>query len=106
MTQIRTREEVELLKKSWLLDPCWDIEETESFKEYKDDLLEFRQEMERKWDKKKARPVVFCPLTFSTPIEDYCKEDICAWWDAEYKKCSVALPGYLAGQKARRLRPA
>ncbi|SHH06236.1 hypothetical protein [Tepidibacter thalassicus] len=45
------RTDVEKLKKGWLDDPCWDIEDTEGFEEYKDELLKFRLEQEKKWEK-------------------------------------------------------
>ena len=41
--------EIEELKKNWFSDPCWDIEETEGFEKYKDELLEFRLNCENKW---------------------------------------------------------
>lgn len=45
----RTRDEIEKLKKSWLHDPCWDIEDTEGFEEHRDELLAFRKEQDEKW---------------------------------------------------------
>ncbi len=39
---MKTREEVEALKKEWEHDPCWDIEGTEGFEEYYSELLEYR----------------------------------------------------------------
>ncbi len=41
---MKTREEVEQLKSEWAWDPCWDIENTEGFKEYYDELLAYRLE--------------------------------------------------------------
>jgi hypothetical protein len=39
------------LKANWLKDPCWDIEDTEGFEEYRDQLTIFRLETERGWAK-------------------------------------------------------
>lgn len=39
---MKTREEVEWLKENWKSDPCWDIETTEGFGEYYEELVEFR----------------------------------------------------------------
>lgn len=39
---MKTREEVESLKANWAADPCWDIEATEGFEEYRDELIAFR----------------------------------------------------------------
>ena len=46
---MKTREQVEALKKNWLNDPCWDIYETEEFEEYRDELLTFQTNMQREW---------------------------------------------------------
>ncbi len=39
---MKTREEVENLKANWLEDPCWNIEDTQGFKECRDELLAYR----------------------------------------------------------------
>lgn len=41
---IKTREDVEHLKHDWLNDPCFDLEDTEGFEEYRDELLAFSNE--------------------------------------------------------------
>lgn len=46
---MKTREEVQWLKAQWLEDPCWDIEETEGYADYYDELSAFRQRQESKW---------------------------------------------------------
>jgi hypothetical protein len=46
----KTREEVEKLKKDWLKDSCWDIEDTEGFEEYKEELLQYRLKCEAEWE--------------------------------------------------------
>ena len=45
---MKTREQVEDLKQQWLADGCWDIEDTEGYEEYKDELRQFSLETERK----------------------------------------------------------
>lgn len=47
---MKTREEVENLKWSWLLDPSWDLEDTEGFDGYREELSAFRKEQEQKWE--------------------------------------------------------
>ena len=37
------------LKENWLADPVWDIEETEGFEDYKEELLQFRLQQEKIW---------------------------------------------------------
>lgn len=50
---MKTREDIEKLKKSWLADPCWDIEDSEGFEEFKEELTAFHKEQDEKWEKKK-----------------------------------------------------
>lgn len=38
------------LKENWLEDPVWDIEETEGFEDYKEELLQFRLQQEKIWE--------------------------------------------------------
>jgi len=45
----KTREEIEALKASWKNDPIWDLEDTEGFEEYRDELVAFQKEQEAKW---------------------------------------------------------
>lgn len=51
---MKTIEEVEKLKEGWKKDPCWDIEDTEGFEEYRDELHSFRLQYEHecnlKWE--------------------------------------------------------
>lgn len=47
----KTRKDVENLKNNWCDDPCWDIETTEGFEEYKEELLEFSIEQKKRWEK-------------------------------------------------------
>ena len=44
-----TQDEIEKLKKNWLADPCWDIEDEDGFGEHREELLMFRKETEVKW---------------------------------------------------------
>jgi len=49
---MKTREDIENLKMNWQKDPIWDIEDTEGFEEYKDELLAYKKECEKEWDKR------------------------------------------------------
>lgn len=67
---MKTREQVEEIKRQWLCDPCWDIEETEGFREYKEELFAFRKQYEKDWKRQyearvamKARSIG-CPDNF------------------------------------------
>jgi hypothetical protein len=48
-----TNEEVEALKRIWIKDPCWDIEDTGGFEAYHDELLAWRKEQDRQFELKK-----------------------------------------------------
>ena len=45
---MKTQTELQKLKSNWLNDPCWDIETTEGFEEYRPHLLMFRLDYEKK----------------------------------------------------------
>lgn len=49
---MKTRAEVEALKRKWIADPCWDIEGTEGFDEYRAELRDFRLRQEDAWAKR------------------------------------------------------
>jgi len=56
MTQTKpTREDVETLKIQWLHDPIWDIEHTEGFEEFEDELKEYRERIEEKKEKQREK---------------------------------------------------
>ena len=44
---MKTTQQLEDLKKQWIRDPIWDIEETEDFESHKLELLMFRKEYEQ-----------------------------------------------------------
>lgn len=46
---MKTSEEIEQLKASWLGDPCWDIEDTEGFEDHREELVQFCEEQEKLW---------------------------------------------------------
>jgi hypothetical protein len=47
--QLRTEKRIEELKKNWSADPCWNIEETEGFEAYKEELKTYRLQKELEW---------------------------------------------------------
>lgn len=46
----KTTQEIEDLKAQWIKDPIWDIEDTEGFEDYRNDLLNFSAEWKEKCD--------------------------------------------------------
>lgn len=53
----KTTEELDALKKNWINDPSWDIEETEGFEEHEEELLAFRKEQELEWQRKEEERI-------------------------------------------------
>ena len=49
---MKTREEVEKLKRDWHYDPCWDISETKDFEEYREELKAYQ---EKCWQEAKEK---------------------------------------------------
>ena len=47
----KTPEEIANLKRVWQIDPCWDLEETEGFEDYKDELKRYREHCELNWER-------------------------------------------------------
>lgn len=44
---MKTPQEIEDLKRNWLSDPCWDIEDTEGFEEYREELIAFSEQAQK-----------------------------------------------------------
>lgn len=49
--QLKTKEDIESLKKNWLSDPCWDIEDTEGSEAHREELEKFHEEKKLEWTK-------------------------------------------------------
>lgn len=45
--------EIQNLKRQWINDPCWDIENTEGFEEHKEELLKYRLQCGSEWEKER-----------------------------------------------------
>ena len=52
-----TQDEIEKLKKNWLADPCWDLEDEDGFGEHREELLKFRLETESAWQLKEEERI-------------------------------------------------
>ncbi len=64
---MKTKEEIEDLKMSWMSDPTWDIENTVGFEEYYDELLEFNLEIKESERQKEIKE-----------INEFCKKYDCS----------------------------
>jgi hypothetical protein len=52
---MKTAAQVNALKEDWKLDPCWDIETTEGYEDYKDELWRFRIQYEKEQTEKENK---------------------------------------------------
>jgi len=50
---MKTQEEINELKRQWEQDPCWDIEDTEGFKDHHEELTAYRKHCEATWEKER-----------------------------------------------------
>ncbi len=66
---MKTREELRVLQTNWRSDPCWDIEETEGFEEYREELKTYRSFVEDMWREDKYRRLVRMSNKYACSIE-------------------------------------
>ena len=64
---MKTREEVSKLKRDRVNDNCWDLECTEGFEEYHDELLKYRQEKEVEWETQRLAYLQEKSITLGCP---------------------------------------
>lgn len=104
----KTKEEVEELKRNWKHDPNWDIEDTEGFEDYREELVKFREENETGWAMARRREydrcaAKLCPMKFNASgdksifAEPTCSVENCAWWNGHTGECGIITPGIQAG---------
>ncbi len=75
---MKTLAEVEALKREWAADPIWDIEDTEGFEEYRDELLTFRQQKEKEWEEERRKEII--EYAKKIGLEDNLKLAKYIWW--------------------------
>lgn len=69
----KTTEEIEALKKNWLNDPCWDIENTEGFEDHVAELTAFHELKRKEWEQKTVDHVALrrVKVAASTGVDDW-----------------------------------
>jgi hypothetical protein len=93
---MKTREEVEKLKLDWKhAYGCWDIETTEGFEEYHNELLAYRLQIEKEAAEQKqkrhdALAALVCPMQLNKPACT-CMVEKCAWWNYGNEMCAVLM---------------
>lgn len=50
----KTTEELDDLKKSWSSDPCWDLEKTNGFEDYREELRTYSDRKKKIWEIERA----------------------------------------------------
>lgn len=73
----KTPKEIEELKAGWVSDPCWDIEDTEGFEDVRAELIQFRRDMEFKWEEQRLTRIRRMAQEFGFVVESsdfYCVE--------------------------------
>ena len=93
---MKTRAEVDVLKRDWEKDPCWDIETSEGFEEHQDELKIFRLNCEFQWKRKKELHETklrnkICPVKMmnNSFVSWNCEIGLCAWWNGTSEKCAI-----------------
>jgi hypothetical protein len=92
---MKTREEVEKLKEQWKADGCWNIENTEGFEEYHDELLAFRKNYENNQALKKEKRLEILKTKYCPLIKDHCLITGCAWWNENKEMCVIKSISFL-----------
>ena len=106
---MKTRAEVEQLKSAWVNESWDDLETTEDYGEYFNELILFRRktEMLRKaWREHHHAQLtsLICPEMSDVNIARFthCQVEKCAFWDDRFEKCLKVLPAYFEScEKAR-----
>jgi len=100
---MKTREQVEALKKNWHKDPIWDIEATDGFEEYHDELKAYHLECEYRWELARQKHHTelaskVCPLSMAYIHRnsddtgfgfDTCQVEKCALWNEPNECCAI-----------------
>lgn len=68
---MKTRDEVEALKRNWKSDPCWDLEQTEGFEEYVQELRAHRIQKERQWRHETAERAQRLAIQWGVPNQTF-----------------------------------
>jgi hypothetical protein len=63
-----SRAEVESLMRDWAADPCWDLEETPGFEEFREELTEFAERTRKEGERR-----------YREALEEYCAKDRGPW---------------------------
>jgi hypothetical protein len=106
---MKTREEVEQLKRNWISDSWDDLETTEGFGEYFVELIKFRRKREKTRANQKiethARLASYlCPMCFNNSIPSgiTCIVEKCALWNTTMDLCSLAVDAEIKAIKHNR----
>lgn len=101
--RMRSNEDIEKLKRNWLADPHWDLEDTKGFEEHRAELIAFSENHKLKWEAIRAEDhrklaSKLCPFRLFTVTSDrpnqrfyenaHCQVENCALWNDADGCCS------------------
>lgn len=69
---MKTRQDVEELKRNWLNDPCWDLDYSDDDPDWGDyayELYEFQKEWEHKWAERKEKQLAGKAIHLNCSVE-------------------------------------
>lgn len=94
----KTRQEVEALKRSWVKDPCWDIEDSAGFEEYYEELKAWRKKYECEQEtamdaKREARRERVMNMTGIGNAAPDILDALCTW--SEIERAVESQDGYI-----------
>ena len=53
----KTPEEIAELKRQWIEDPCWDIEDITGFEVHRDELRQYREQIEADYEVRRSQEI-------------------------------------------------
>lgn len=90
---MKTRTEIDALKRNWAADPCYEIEDCEGFEEHREELLVFKAAMGARWEvqrveRERERREEQAAGTWQSPKRLEAIEGLC--WDTDISKDAAA----------------
>ena len=96
---MKTREEVEDLKRDWTRDPIWEVEDTEGFEDYKTELEIYLLKWKIKWENEHLSRLIkheeqFDPVSAAFGMEES-RKNICKFTDRFFEISGLITMEYI-----------
>lgn len=69
--EIISHDKVADLKNKWLVDPCWDLYDSDGYELFYDELSRFQTKMEKQWTQERLRICKNCLFSFNFAPESH-----------------------------------